>query len=156
MMTLVGGLEEQEFVPLPYFPWDERPASLPLDIDEACTAIHLAHGDLVGAADLLKVPVIRLKRLVRAAPRLQRILTESLELVADQAASKAIRILYDPGATDRRVEWAVSKILQSRVAQGHPLSPAPALTSQSSAALVGSREVTFRWRTEGDGFTSGD
>jgi hypothetical protein len=32
-------IDPREFEPLPYFPWDDRPASLPLTHDEAATAI---------------------------------------------------------------------------------------------------------------------
>jgi hypothetical protein len=39
-------IDPREFEPLPYFPWDERPTSLPLTHDEAATAIFLAKGDL--------------------------------------------------------------------------------------------------------------
>ena len=61
-----------EFEPLPYFPWETRPPSLPIDIDEAA-ALHLAHGNVDAAASLLKVTRARLNKLVRAIPRLQRL-----------------------------------------------------------------------------------
>ena len=34
-----------EFVPLPFYGWAERPLSLPLDDDEAATALYLARRD---------------------------------------------------------------------------------------------------------------
>ena len=46
---------DDEFVLLPFYPFDQRPETLELDSDEAATAIHLG-GDLQAAADLLKVP----------------------------------------------------------------------------------------------------
>jgi hypothetical protein len=62
-----------EFVPLAFFPWDSRPESLPVDIEEAATAIFLAHGDIGAAAVLLKVSASKLNRIVRRCPRLQRL-----------------------------------------------------------------------------------
>ena len=62
-----------EFVPLPYFSWSERPLSLPLDVDEIATALFLSHGDLSRAAALLKVDKARLMRPIRRSPRLQRL-----------------------------------------------------------------------------------
>jgi hypothetical protein len=35
-------IDPREFEPLPFYPWIERPASLPLTHDEAATAIFLA------------------------------------------------------------------------------------------------------------------
>ena len=47
---------DQEFIPLPFYPWTERPSTLPLDPDECATAIHVAKGDIPkAAAALLKV-----------------------------------------------------------------------------------------------------
>jgi hypothetical protein len=65
--------DPREFEPLAYFPWDERPDSVPLTHDEAATAIFLAKGDLKEAARLLKVRHAQFSRLVRRIPQLQRI-----------------------------------------------------------------------------------
>jgi hypothetical protein len=141
---------DQEFTPLPFYPWDERPPTLPIDQDEAATAIHLAH-TIPGAALLLKVPEFRLKRLVRASPRLQRILLESFELALDRAIAVPIDTLFSPNSDQRAKEWASTKLLQSRLAQGHPLSPAPPSTTQSNAQVqVTPTKITFRWRTDAD------
>ena len=143
---------DQEFVPLPFYPWDERPPTLPLDTDEAATAIHLAQAHLPAAAALLKVPLIRLQRLLNASPRLQRIFSESAGLVVARAFSKYIEALDAPDA--RRQEWGATKIMQSRAAIGHLFSPAPAQpTAQSNASLTANttqRTLTFRWRTDAD------
>ena len=63
----------EEFLPLPFYGWLERPPDLPIDSDEAATAIYLAHGDINAAAARLKVTAARLNRLVRRCPRLQRL-----------------------------------------------------------------------------------
>jgi hypothetical protein len=60
-----------EFVPLPFYPFDERSPTYPLDYDEVATALFLANGDLKTAADLLKVTTTRLKKPIRQTPRLQ-------------------------------------------------------------------------------------
>jgi hypothetical protein len=141
---------DEEFAPLPYYPWTERPSTLPIDADEAATAIHLAH-NLPDAASLLKVPEIRLKRLVRASPRLTRILEESFGLALDRAVAVPIRTLFSPNSDQRALEWASTKLLQSRLAIGHPLSPAPPSSAASEATVqVTPTKITFRWRTDAD------
>jgi hypothetical protein len=70
-------IDPREFEPLPFYPFDDRPASLPLTPDEAATAIFLAKGDLKRAAKLLKVPPSQLNRFVRRSYRLQRIQAEA-------------------------------------------------------------------------------
>jgi hypothetical protein len=149
-LTLVD--HDAEFVPLPYYPWDERPHTVPLDPDECATAIHVAHGSLPKAAALLRIPLIRLSRAIRAHPRLQRVLDESFQLALHRAAAVPIDTLFDEAADARRLEWASTKVLQSRLAQGHPLSPAPPSTAQSASLTLNqpNRSITFRWRTDAD------
>jgi hypothetical protein len=143
---------DDEFVPLPHYPWDTRPAHLPLDHDECATAIHLAHGELTRAAALLRTPLHRLTRLIKSSPRLQRVHLESFEHALIRAAAVPIDTLFDPASDQRAKEWASTKVLQSRLAQGHPLAPAPPQASQSAALTVNpqSRSITFRWRTDAD------
>jgi hypothetical protein len=62
-----------EFLPLPYFPWLSRPETLPLDVEEAATALYLDGGDERAAASRLKVSTSTLNRLVRRCPRLMRL-----------------------------------------------------------------------------------
>jgi hypothetical protein len=153
-LILVGDIQsshDEEFLPLPMWGWDERPITVPLDQEECSTAIHLAHGSLPRAAQLLKVSEVRLKRFVKQSPRLQRVLSESFELALDRAAAVPIDTLFDPEADSRRLEWASTKLLQSRLAAGHPLSPAPALSTQASLTVSEpKRSITFRWRTDAD------
>jgi hypothetical protein len=143
---------DDEFVPLPYYPWDERPSTLAIDFDEAATAIHLAHGELQKAAALLKAPLHRLARLVKQSPRLQRIHAEAFEHALIRAVAVPIDTLFDPASDRRAKEWASTKVLQSRLAMGHPLSPAPPSTIASSSLTVNpaQRTLTFRWRTDDD------
>ena len=64
----------EEFVQLPYFPWDTRPSTVPLDADECATAIYLANGKLDRAAELLKIDQRQLKKMIRRIPRLRHLL----------------------------------------------------------------------------------
>jgi hypothetical protein len=134
------------------YPWIERPRTLPIDFDEAATAIHLAHGELIKAAQLLKVGLHRLTRLVKQSPRLQRIHQESFEHALIKAAAVPIDTLFNPEADQRAKEWASTKVLQSRLAMGHPLSPAPPSSIASSSLTVNpaQRSITFRWKTDAD------
>ena len=62
-----------EFLPLAFFPWDTRPETVPLDVEECATAIYLAEGDIRAAAARLKVTAAKFNRMVRRCPRLQRL-----------------------------------------------------------------------------------
>ena len=141
---------DQEFLPLPHYPWDQRPDSLPIDPDEAATAIHLAQGSLIRAASFLKVPPHRLARTLRAHPSLARIQNEANELTVAQAHDELLNALSSDN--DRRREWASTKILASRAAASHPFAPAPAGASASLTLTspTGDRRLTFRWRTDAD------
>ena len=148
---------DQEFEPLPFYPWDERPPTLPIDQEEAATAIHLGH-NLPAAALLLKVPEFRLRRLVNQSPRLQRVLEESFGLALDRAVAVPIDTLFNPNSDQRAKEWASKLLLSSRLAQGHPLSPAPTQSAQSVSLTQGptQKTITFRWRTDADDAIASD
>jgi hypothetical protein len=144
---------DQEFIPLPFYPFTERPSTLPLDPDECATAIHLAEGDLPKASALLKVPQFKLEREVRRHPNLQRILNEELQIAVSRSRSELLDALSSPN--DRRREWAATKILASRIAQNDPFAPAPAQPSAAQASLsltstAAGRTLVFRWRTDAD------
>jgi hypothetical protein len=144
---------DEEFIPLPFYPFNERPASMPLDPDECATAIHIAKGDIPAAAALLKVPEFKLNRQIRHHPRLVRVRDEALEIVHNRAASEYIQALDSP--SDRRREWAAAKILATRSAASHPFAPAPPQPNAQQASLSLSsgptgRTITFRWRSDAD------
>jgi hypothetical protein len=149
---------DEEFLPLPFYPWSERPAHLPLELDECATSLHLAHGDVAAAASILKVPITLLNRSIRNHPRLQRVLSEALEATLAKAASVPIATLWDPDADHRRLEWASTKILTSRLASQHPLAPAPPASTTSQSVTLNDpasrRSVTFRFRTDADDLPS--
>jgi hypothetical protein len=142
---------DDEFIPLPAYPWDERPPTLALTHDEAATAIYLTHGDTQAAALLLRVPFIRLNRLLRSSPRLQTILREALDEVLARAVALPISTLFSPDANQRAKEWAASTVLKSKLAANHPLAPNPAgAQAQSLTVDTERKSITFRWRDERD------
>ena len=72
---------DEEFLPLPHFPYEERPSTTPLDIEEAATALYLNGGDTDAAAARLKCHPLRLQRLIDRSPRLQRLHRELASLM---------------------------------------------------------------------------
>jgi hypothetical protein len=140
---------DAEFDPLPFYSFDERSSTTPLTQEECATAIHLAHGELVQAARLLKTPLHRLTRLLKQSPRLQRVYEESYGHTLIKAAAVPIATLWDEGADHRRLEWASTAVLKSKLARGHLLSPASDISGGVSLS-DGPRTVTFRWRTDAD------
>ena len=55
---------DAEFTPLPHYSWVERPGHLPLDPDEVATALYLAEGEVLAAAERLRVDSLRLQRAI--------------------------------------------------------------------------------------------
>ena len=39
---------DEEFLPLPYYPYESRPSHIPLEVEEAATALYLHDGTLIG------------------------------------------------------------------------------------------------------------
>lgn len=70
---------------LPTMPYDERPDSNPLDIEECRTALWLCKGNITDAAAMLKVRSSRLRAFVRASAYLQRETEEATERLKDKA-----------------------------------------------------------------------
>jgi hypothetical protein len=89
---------------------------------------------------------MRLSRLVRGSPRLQRILAEAYDVVIIKAISVPISTLFDVNADARRLEWASTKVLATRAAQGHLMSPAPAGNLQTSMPSAG--KIVVSWLDE--------
>lgn len=150
-LTLVGSKDTQdrEFIPLPFYPWEERPDTVPLELEECETAIHLAQGHLPKAAELLKTALYKLNRMIVRHPRLQHIYTEAAQNLAHRAAGEIIDALDSPN--DRRREWAATKILSIKAVADHPFAPAPPQpTTQSIALTQDNRTITFRFRTDED------
>jgi hypothetical protein len=84
-----------DLVPLPTMPYDERPDSLPLDIEECRTALWLQGGNVSEAAKLLKISSLRLRNFIKTSKRLSDEQREMQEVLLDKAESVAAQALDD-------------------------------------------------------------
>ena len=73
-----------DLLPLPTQPWEERPDSIPLDIEECRTALWNARGNVSKAAIILRITPSRLRAYVNKSPRLIREQQEWKELLLDK------------------------------------------------------------------------
>lgn len=85
----------RDLIPLPTMPYDTRPDSLPLDIEECRTAIWRARGNITVAADILKITSHRLRGFVRKSPYLSAQLEEAKEQLKDIAEDVVYQALTD-------------------------------------------------------------
>jgi len=83
-------------------PFDYRPDSLPLDIEECRTAIWRARGNITVAADILKVTSNRLRGFVSRSPYLSAELNEAKEQLKDLAEDTVYDALTDADDKGRR------------------------------------------------------
>lgn len=97
-----------DLVPLPTQPWDERPSELPIDIQEARTAIWRTSGNITEAARILKVSGSRLRTFVKASAYLTREVEESRERLVDMAESVVEEALRDPERADPMARFVLS------------------------------------------------
>jgi hypothetical protein len=88
--------------PIPTQPWDERPDSLPLQVEEVRTALWLESGSIPKAAIRLKVASHRLRRFVSNSPRLIAEQNEAREQLVDKAEENIKEALWDPIDSGRR------------------------------------------------------
>jgi hypothetical protein len=144
MLRLIHDSDAHEYEPLPHYGWEERPLTIPIDIEEAATAIHLAKGVITTASQLLKVGETRLRRVIRNHPRLQRIADEHLAVLNDKAIAEVASAFDSPD--DRRREWATARVLASRLGKDNPLAPVPS-SAQSGSLEVNpaDRTITIHW-----------
>ena len=112
---------EAEFQPLPHYPWARRPPHLPIDIEEAATALYLCEGVIARAAERLKVEPLKLTRQIARSPRLTRLHAELVALLNDKVHEEYLAAFKDEDS--RRREWAASKVAQTKGFQSHPLAP---------------------------------
>lgn len=103
--------------PLPTVPYDERPDSLPLDIEECRTALWLHRGNVSDAAKRLKVSPSRLRSMVRNSPRLAKEAEEAREQlvdIAEDAVYSALTDPDDPGRRDTMARFVLTNLGNSR------------------------------------------
>ena len=112
---------DAEFLPLPYYPWTKRPPHLPIEIEEAATALYLSDGVIRLAAEKLKIESLKLVRVINRSARLKRLHNELASLLNDRVHEEYIAAFK--ADDDRRREWASAKVSQTRQFQDHPLAP---------------------------------
>lgn len=95
-----------DLVPLPTTPYEQRPSSLPLDIEECRTAIWLSRGNVTEAAKRLKITPARLRAFVKNSPRLQDECEEAREQLIDIAEDVIAEALTDDSDAGRRDQMA--------------------------------------------------
>jgi hypothetical protein len=88
--------------PLPTAPYDERPVSLPLEVEECRTALWRTQGNITEAAKLLKTTSLRLRNFVNKSPYLLAEMQEAKEQLVDKAESNVWDALNDEGDVGRR------------------------------------------------------
>ena len=100
---------------LPAYPWSQRPDDLPLTADEVCAALSENGGDITRTSLRLKVGSLVLRKFVERSAKARAVIQEMKDRLADKAASKLEEAL-DSG-DDRRVDWAIRYVLNSRNAR---------------------------------------
>lgn len=106
-----------DLVPLPTAPYDERPAYLPLDVQECRTAIWLTRGNVTKAAETLKVTSNRLRQFIKNSPFLSREVEEAreqLQDIAEDVVHEALTDETDPGRRDTMARFVLTNLGTSR------------------------------------------
>jgi hypothetical protein len=134
---------DQEFLPLPHYSWERRPAHLAIDIEEAATSLYLAEGVIGRAAERLKVEPLKLVRVISRSPRLQRLHAELAALLNDKVHEEYVKAFQSED--DRRREWASSKVSQTKGFQSHPLAPNSNLAPSPVVGSGGPMRIVISW-----------
>lgn len=95
-----------DLVPLPTMPYSERPASLPLDVEECRTALWRVKGNIADAAELLKVSSSRLRKFVQNSAFLTAECAEATERLKDRAMAVVADALEDAEDKARQDQMA--------------------------------------------------
>lgn len=133
-------------LPISTSPWDERPEELPLDIEECRTALWISNGNILKAAEQLKVPSRRLRNFVKSSPYLQREIEEAGERIADMAEVVVVAALSDekdPGRQDSMARFVLAGQHGKKRGYGNNNG-----TGGSAKVQIGS--IVIQWATEDD------
>lgn len=106
----------EDLTPLPTAPYDERPTSLPLVVEECRTALWMAEGNVTRAARILKTPPARLRKFIRGSERLQAECEEAREQLVDQAEAVISEALSsgEPARSDSMAKYVASNLGKNR------------------------------------------
>lgn len=103
--------------PLPTMPYDQRPAELPLDIEECRTALWKCRGNITKAAELLKTTSSRLRIFIAKSPYLsseQKEANEQLVDIAEDVVYDALTDGEDPGRRDTMARFVLTGLGKNR------------------------------------------
>lgn len=106
-----------DLVPLPTAPYDQRPDSLPLDVEETRTALWLNRGNIMKTAATLKVTPARLRQYVNNNTYLSREQSEAREQLKDIAEDNVYDALTDeedPARRDTMTRFVLGSIGKDR------------------------------------------
>jgi hypothetical protein len=105
-----------DLMPLPTAPYDERPVSMPLDIEECRTALWLERGNITEAARRIKVSSHRLRRFVEKSPRLMEEQREAQQQLVDKAEDVVYDALSDedPSRRDTMARFVLTNLGKER------------------------------------------
>lgn len=106
-----------DLIPLPTMPYDERPDSLPLQVEECRTALWRVRGNASKAAELLKVSSSRLRRFINNSPYLlseQKEAQEILKDIAEDVVYEALTDEDDKGRKDAMARFVLQGIGKDR------------------------------------------
>lgn len=105
-----------DLIALPTMPYDERPASLPMDIEECRTALWIVRGNVRDAAQLLKVSSLRLRNFIKTSRRLQDELKEMQDILLDLAEGVMYNALTseDPARQDAMARFVATNLGNER------------------------------------------
>ena len=138
----MGDEINDEFLPLPYFPYEQRPSTVPVDVEEAATALYLDQGVVADAAQRLRIPSLKLQRIIDRSPRLTRLHKELVSLLNDKVLKQVITAFDDP--ENRRKEWASAQVIRSEAFRSHPLAPVKDNASPT-LNIAGPQTITIHW-----------
>jgi hypothetical protein len=133
---------DEEFLPLPYYPYESRPVHIPVDVEEAATALYLDKGVVDDAASRLRIPSLKLQRMIDRSPRLTRLHKELVALLNDRVLKQVISAFDDPD--NRRREWASAQVIRSEAFRSHPLAPSQQ-NSQPTLNIAGPQRIVISW-----------
>lgn len=106
-----------DLVPLPTAPYDQRPDSLPLNVEETRTALWLCRGNVSKAADILKTTSARLRLFINNNAYLSREQAEAREQLKDIAEDNvydALTDVEDPTRRDTMSRFVLGSIGKDR------------------------------------------
>jgi len=122
-------------------PWDIRPDSIPLTVEEVRTALWLEKGNVSKASLRLKVDSLRLRRYIRSSPRLSAELEEAKEQILDKAEQIVVEALEDAEDKNRQDGMAKFALTNLGSARGYGKKDGRNLTIKNT----GSGTVVVAW-----------